>query len=387
MAPDLIWVEADDGGFHELHRFNKGDGYRCRCGYECEEPPEEYETQPLPVDRRRVVRDGFVLRGDIPDHLRHWFEHRQTANNYEDHHKSETSHQLAVITPKRDPLPNSVDTHRSGTCFEKETTEMRPACREPIEKYLGASVSLIEVRHNRQGCHTDLVCAVIDPEALAERVRLHGDQAALHGSVQRMNVWWYLRRHGPISYDEAVHDGYYADKHTNRQKIDWLYEHGYVAETTTGYVDAVVPPSICELHAIELKLRDWRTAVEQAERSLRADVREYRSKWEKKKWGYADKAWVALDAGSINGALEHIDVFDDAGVGLLAVAEGGSVIEHRVPTAEPRGEYTRDRAWAESLIFARADASVLDWQSREQDVSADDGQVTLDALADGGDQA
>jgi len=64
------------------------------------------------------------------------------------------------------------------------------------------------------------------------------------------------------------------------------------------------------------------------------------------RYGYADYAWVALDAGAIEPALENLDRFREAGVGLLAIAEGGVVVEHLDAEYRPRRRYTRiGRGW------------------------------------------
>jgi len=118
----------------------------------------------------------------------------------------------------------------------------------------------------------------------------------------------------------------------------------------------VAPPSIRTFHAVELKLRDWETALEQAARARRCDVdtevyRHMRPGFYDR-YGYADYAWVALDAGAIEPALENLDRFREAGVGLLAIAEGGVVVEHLDAEYRPRRRYTRDRAWVESEVGA-----------------------------------
>jgi len=79
-------------------------------------------------------------------------------------------------------------------------------------------------------------------------------------------VWWYVNEYGPKGRQEVVTNGKYANDATNRTHVKWLLEHGYLATTATGMVTAVAPPSIGTFHAVELKLRDWETALEQAAR-------------------------------------------------------------------------------------------------------------------------
>lgn len=147
----------------------------------------------------------------------------------------------------------------------------------------------------------------------------------------------------------------------------------------------MTPPSIADLHAVELKLRDWETALEQAARSRRCDVDRdlYGPMWPGfyDRWGYADYAWVALDAGAIGPALENAERFREAGVGLLAVAEGGTVVKHIDAEHRPRGRYTRDRAYVESEVWDQIE--VDEWlRSDESEVDGGE-QMTLEVATDG----
>jgi len=149
-------------------------------------------------------------------------------------------------------------------------------------------------------------------------------------------------------------------------------------------VTAVAPPSIGTFHAVELKLRDWETALEQAARARRCDVdtevyRHMRPGFYDR-YGYADYAWVALDAGAIEPALENLDRFREAGVGLLAIAEGGVVVEHLDAEYRPRRRYTRDRAWVESEVWARLDDAEVETQTDARSNTSAPNQQRLDAL-------
>jgi len=57
------------------------------------------------------------------------------------------------------------------------------------------------------------------------------------------------------------------------------------------------------------------------------------------------------------------DRFREAGVGLLAIAEGGVVVEHLDAEYRPRRRYTRDRAWVESEVWARLDDAEVETQT------------------------
>lgn len=344
-------------------------------------------------DRRpRPVRSGYPTQ-DVPDWLRRFVLELPSASVSDpDGYRvvDECRRGIGWMEPVFDPLPApSIGRHRTGTCFDIEHTEMREAAVPAIEAMLGGDTTIHEVRHQHNGYHTDLVVADIDAEALLEWDSLVVGRDPLHEPLQRFKTWWYLLENGPKQ--DAIEDGLYADPGKNRKHVNWLLDHGYVARTSTGAFVGIELPRVAELHAVELKLRDWETALEQAERANRVEGPDFRlgsphfMKW-RDRFGYADYRWVALDAGAIRPALENRDAFEDAGVGLLAVAEGGTVVKHVDAEFAPRGRYTRDRAWAESEVRAALDIDAwLDSDSRGR-VSDESGTVQpgLATYTDGG---
>lgn len=209
-----------------------------------------------------------------------------------------------------------------------------------------------------------LVFADVDAEAVARRDRMTGSREPLHRSFPRFKIWWWLHQKGPKFYGEAVEPGVYSEPSKNERHLEWLIENGWATVSGFETVHALVPEPLAELHAVELKLRDWEKAMHQAARASTVAEREqdlyemltstYGPRW-LDRWGYADYRWVALDAGGIRPALENEDVLREHDVGLISVAEGGTV--HRLIEAEyrPRGRYTRDRAWAESEVWEQLD--------------------------------
>jgi len=98
------------------------------------------------------------------------------------------------------------------------------------------------------------------------------------------------------------------------------------------------------------------------------------------RYGYADYAWVALDAGAIESALENLDRFREAGVGLLAIAEGGVVVEHLDASTAPDADTLGDRAWVESEVWARLDDAEVETQTDARSNTSAPNQQRLDAL-------
>lgn len=312
------------------------------------------------ADRSRLVRLSSFLSG-APDGLRDWLRDLPGRFDLPDHYDRVDEGQecgFGWAEPRFDALPRAPRTYRSGTCFENESEEMREAAVPALGEMLDASDAVLhEVRHQENGFHTDLVFADVDTEGHEQRAALAVGVDPLHDPLQRFRVWWYLVERGPMPTHQAIEHGRYTDPAKNEQHLEWLLDHGYAARTATAHVDAVVPPSIATLHAVELKLRDWECALEQAARANRSDGPEWRpARWHDR-YGYADYRWVALDAGGIGPALENRERFEDAGVGLLAVCEGGSVVKHIDAVHDPRGRYTRDRAYAESQVWNRVDLS------------------------------
>lgn len=339
--------------------------------------------------RPRAVATSNLFFHETPSGvIGEWCDSLDRSFNLDGYHVVEKgSCGVGWAEPEVEPLvPIEPGSHRSGTCFENESREMRAACVEPIRTYLGADVVLHEVRHQQAGYHTDLVYATVDVDGLRKRNILTHGQDPLHDPLQRFKVWWYLVARGPLPRSDAVENGCYADASKNRKHIDWCLENGYAARTATDHLVGVVPPEIAELHAVELKLRDWQTALDQADRANRCDLPEWSPQRIRDCYGYADYRWVALDAGAVNAALANREQFEERGVGLLGIAEGGTVVEHVDAAHEPRGRYTRDRAYAESQVWERVDLSERLGPARSKRTTTSEGSGTQPSLAafDGG---
>jgi len=387
------------------------DRYRCADCYETFDEPEERERRQdtffrpdslaakldaaepddLVTDggvdrRRRIAIRGNPVWMDTPAGYEEWIDSLPSTFDLDDGF-TETARggaKFVMLDPKRDPLDRPLTDHRRGLCFDVESTEMREACHEAIAEHLDTEPAVHEVRHQKSECHTDLVYCELDADGVAARREMTTGTAPLHDPLQRFKVWWYVNEYGPKGRQEVVTNGKYANDATNRTHVKWLLEHGYLATTATGMVTAVAPPSIGTFHAVELKLRDWETALEQAARARRCDVdtevyRHMRPGFYDR-YGYADYAWVALDAGAIEPALENLDRFRGGGrrpAGDRRGRRGGRTPRRRVP---PRRRYTRDRAWVESEVWARLDDAEVETQTDARSNTSAPNQQRLDAL-------
>lgn len=338
-------------------------------------------------ERSCVASTSSFLYGVESQWAREWLDSLPYHLDLENHRKVAESDRVAWMEPDPEPIEwTPGHFHRSGTCFEVESTEMREACVGPLKRHLNADAVLHEVRHQRSGYHTDLVFAEVDPDGLRKRKQAVVGSQPLHDPLQRFRVWWYIKERGPMPRPKAEEDGRYSDPSKNRKHIEWLLNHGYLAQSSAGAVTAITPPKICTLHAVELKLRDWEKALEQAARARRYDGPKWRTTHWKDRYGYADYSWVALDAGAIGPALDNAERFREEGVGLLTVAEGGTIMEHIEAEERPRGRYTRDRAYAESQVWNRVDHDrwVSSGGDADESPSASMRQETLVTASDGG---
>lgn len=396
--PRSFYLLTDDlGDFHDF-TWNRSEGhYECTCGRTEDDLPEDAitdrlnELHPALEERSRIVDEwssvGWEHRSNA---AREYLRHVPNGSSLDGYHVVDHCVRgLGFAEPDPDPLaPAEPQSHRTGTCFDNESEEMRGACVDLIGAYLDADEVFHEVRHQSEGYHTDLVYAIVDQDALEERVKVLDSTEPLHDPLQRFRVWWYLYEYGPKTREDAIENGKYAKPSKNRKHIDWLQEHGYVAQTGAQTLTAVIPPKFTELHAVELKLRDWQTALDQASRARRNDVDDFKRKYQSPRrldrYGYADYAWVALDAGAIDPALRNADQFREEGVGLLAITEGGAVIEHIEAEHQPRERHTSDRAWIESQVWDRLDLEEeLSAQTQREHMT---GQATLGATAIGGEE-
>jgi len=129
-----------------------------------------------------------------------------------------------------------------------------------------------------------------------------------------------------MTYEGFVENGPYSSSSTNKQVWNRLEDIGLLV-TKGGYGTIINVPMQITAHAVELKQRDWETALKQARRA--ALPRRESDHWQVERnpndYGYANHAWVVLDAGHINKALEHRERFENAHVGLIGLDEGGAV--------------------------------------------------------------
>ncbi len=165
---------------------------------------------------------------------------------------------------------------------------------------------------------SDLVYAKESEAYLQRRFKELGLSSPISRDDQLM-TFLQLHGRGPITRIH-FHDIGALDKRTKDQALNQLIEDGFIIETDENKIKTApnLRRHIISSFAIELKLTNWRTALEQAHRSK----------------SYSEYQFVALPESSIIPAQEHITEFTSKNIGLIEVTENGEYYIHHEPDKE-----------------------------------------------------
>jgi hypothetical protein len=99
-------------------------------------------------------------------------------------------------------------------------------------------------------------------------------------------------------------------------------------------LEKIVSP-VNRIVSIEAKLRDWQRALRQAYR--------YRE--------FSNQSWVLLDTARVSPALENIQQFARAGIGLASINSSGELFIHHEPSVT--ASFSETRYWAACVQLTR----------------------------------
>lgn len=258
--------------------------------------------------------------------------------------------------------------------FEDELYDMTSSVLPELFEYFNASYVFDEFPFNAY--RTDLVFVQVDYGAVYERLRRFGHLTPIL-KKNRQNVYNWVAREGPVTEEEFMEDGPYAESY-KLSLLRWLVNRGYVvevdaeedavpnewmleAQVKTMY-QAVEIPFHSTIYAVELKQEDWEYAIEQANRSYR----------------YADYWYVCLDAGGVPADTEGLrEELAEYGVGLLTADSDG------VYDVSWTGEPSHRRETGYECLY-RGDFDVMGqserWRLNEESLEAiQEGFVEADA--------
>lgn len=271
---------------------------------------------------------------------------------------------VGVFEPDLPPLPTPTpDSHHDGLVFEDELWDMTGAAKPLLMELLDGDAVVEEMAYGDK-FRTDLAICEIDRDALRKRLSITGDPTPLNEEWKFLKGHRHIRANQPLTRAEFVADRTPYVPDTSETVWDWLRDHHLIASNGTGYWTAVDYPIHITAHAVELKPRDWQTALGQAARATRPyQIHD--------KYGYADYRWVVMDAGSVDDALRHARHFRELGVGLISLDRGGAVklidAEQQTPP-----ERSLDREHLNEKALQRIDVGeyLSDWSATATDESA-----------------
>lgn len=137
-----------------------------------------------------------------------------------------------------------------------------------------------------------------------------------------------LQYAGEITRSHFIESGAQPN-HKRKKCLNWLIENKFVVETNTDKIQTApnLRRHVTTSIAIELKLQNWKRALEQA--SMGRSFAEYR--------------YVLIDNAKIKAPRCNIDKFKDYNVGLLSIDSDGVIYSHYEPNrAAP---YSRLYKW------------------------------------------
>lgn len=119
--------------------------------------------------------------------------------------------------------------------------------------------------------------------------------------------------------------------------LNFLSKQGVLRSSGQGVYEQMVKPvsPVGCIVSIEAKLRDWQRALRQAYR--------YRE--------FSNQSWVLMDAGRVAPALENLQKFNRAEIGLASINPSGELFIHYEP--EITNSFSEARYWTASAQLTR----------------------------------
>lgn len=240
------------------------------------------------------------------------------------------------------------------TVFEDELHDMTSTARELIPDVFGVPQEGM-VEEFPYGTsfpyRTDIAGVDLEMDVVEERSREFYGLTPVNTEWRFLNSYLYARRLSPLSKSA------WLDESSYRSAVeiwDWLTEEGFIQFDTFAQPGEVRDiPLHGDQWAFELKPRDWEKALEQAERAVYGVTMDYHERRMEnarddldhtpyKHGGYADYCVVIMDADHVDEAIEHLDEFEEKGVGLASLDRDDLEVHLAPERQEPR-RWSRNR--------------------------------------------
>jgi len=162
---------------------------------------------------------------------------------------------------------------------------------------------------------TDLVFTYKSDAYLRRRVEELGVGIPIR---EKSNLKAFLRLHkrGEITEEYFCQLGANS-RRDNKKALEWLLNNGFAERTAKDKVRTVpyLRRHITTAIAVELKLKKWRDAYQQALRGR----------------SFSEYQYVVLDANHVSPALDNMEMFEQQGIGLASVDTDGTFVKHHSP--------------------------------------------------------
>lgn len=205
--------------------------------------------------------------------------------------------------------------------------EMKKVALESLKgEFIGESGIILDEFSYANG-RADIVLAKASEDYLKRRTTDLGISSAIDRDSY-LQTFLQLHGRGPITKDYFYSIGA-LDKSTKKKALEWLQERGFVKELEHGKIRTApnLRRHITTSYSVELKLKNWKTALEQATRGK----------------SFSDYQFVALDEENILRAQENIEIFREKEIGLMEISSNGDYHVYYHP--EKQNPYSPMNKW------------------------------------------
>jgi len=152
-----------------------------------------------------------------------------------------------------------------------------------------------------------------------------------------INVYQIIKNKKRISF-EAIINTTRSNKQSISKSLEKLIKGCFVKKEDSYYeFTNKYELSFKKSIAFEAKLRNWKKALTQA----------YRYKW------FADYSYVVLDHDHSKSAIENIQIFKDANIGLITISTDGSLEYYHSPQKQKPIDPTMQILLSEVFLYSK----------------------------------
>ena len=197
----------------------------------------------------------------------------------------------------------------------KTESDMRDVAQGTLRKALNEPDARVFEEFAYGSGRADYVLARVSDAYLSRRLDDLGINAAID-SDRILQAFLLLHSRETISKEYYYEMGA-LDRKSKTKALNWLTDHGFAKEIDGSHIRTTprLRRHVTTAYSIELKLSKWKEALRQA----------FRGK------GFSEYQCVVMDAEYVDRALENRHRFEEHGIGLMSLTEGGEYEVHLPP--------------------------------------------------------